>query len=135
MARASAAGGVGWHRRHDTVYPEIVETCRSAWNGLEGEGPQYGYWNGKVTANSGANACLKKFRAKYNATSAQPTSASLWWERSVNPDYATRFAYVSNDGNPNGSLYASNTSCVCPCFCLVICRSMRPRRGKGEKRC
>lgn len=99
-------------------YPEIVETCRSAWNGLEGEGPQYGYWNGKVTANSGANACLKKFRAKYNATSAQPTSASLWWERSVNPDYATRFAYVSNDGNPNGSLYASNTNCVCPCFCL-----------------
>ena len=99
-------------------YPEIVETCRSAWNGLEGEGPQYGYWNGKVTANSGANACLKKFRAKYNATSAQPTSAHSWWERSVYPNNATHFAGVYGGGHPSGNSSASITYSVCPCFCL-----------------
>lgn len=99
-------------------YPEIVETCYSGWNGLEGEGSQYGYWNGKVTANYSSNACLKKYRAKYSATSTQPTSASRWWERSVSPTYATYFAYVSGRGDPGSSYVASNTIGVCPCFCL-----------------
>ena len=48
-ARASAAGGVGSPSGLGAAYPEIVETCVSSWNGLEGEGTQYEYWNGKVT--------------------------------------------------------------------------------------
>lgn len=99
-------------------YPEIVETCDSSWNGLEGEGAQYAYWNGKVTANYSSNACLKKYRAKYGPTSSQPTSASTWWERSVNPDTAAFFAYVIYSGAPVYSYNASGTYSVCPCFCL-----------------
>ena len=99
-------------------YPELVETCYSSWNGLEGEGSQYGYWNGKVTANYSSNACLKKYRAKYGPTSSQPTSAYCWWERSVDPYVATYFAYVNNNGDPSYSYNASYTHCVCPCFCL-----------------
>lgn len=99
-------------------YPEIVETCVSFWNGLEGEGTQYEYWNGKVTKNNYANDCLKKYQAKYQATSAQPASAYFWWERSVYPSNAADFAYVSITGNPNNNTSASNTCGVCPCFCL-----------------
>ena len=99
-------------------YPEIVETCYNGWNGLEGEGAQYGYWNGKVAQNYSSNACLKKYRAKNLATSAQPTSAYIWWERSVRPTNATYFARVNNSGDPSGSNYASITNGVCPCFCL-----------------
>ena len=99
-------------------YPEIVETCYSSWNGLEGEGSQYGYWNGKVTANYNNNDCLKKYRAKYGPTSSQPTSASYWWERSVYPNNATNFASVNGYGRPSSYNNASNTSYVCPCFCL-----------------
>ena len=99
-------------------YPEIVETCYSGWNGLEGEGSQYGYWNGKVTANYSSNACLKKCRAKYSATSTQPTSANFWWERSVYPNTAVNFARVYSDGGPSHDSYASNSHYVCPCFCL-----------------
>ena len=99
-------------------YPEIVETCVSSWNGLEGEGAQYEYWNGKVTKNNNANDCLKKYQAKYQATSAQPTSACYWWERSVSPSYATRFAIVYSTGRPNNYNSASFTYGVCPCFCL-----------------
>ena len=99
-------------------YPEIVETCVSSWNGLEGEGAQYEYWNGKVTKNNNANDCLKKYQAKYQATSAQPASAYFWWERSVSPSYAAGFAYVRGTGNPGNSDYASYANGVCPCFCL-----------------
>lgn len=100
-------------------YPELVETCYSSWNGLEGEGSQYGYWNGKVAANYNSNACLKKYRAKYGPTSSQPTSAGTWWERSVHPGHATTFATVSSNGGPGGSGGgASGTYYVCPCFCL-----------------
>lgn len=99
-------------------YPEIVETCVSSWNGLEGEGAQYEYWNGKVTKNSSANDCLKKYQAKYQTTSAQPASAYGWWERSVYPNSATDFARVGGPGGPNYSSYASNLGGVCPCFCL-----------------
>ena len=99
-------------------YPEIVETCYSSWNGLEGEGSQYGYWNGKVTNNYNSNACLKKYRAKYGTTSSQPTSTGYWWERSVNPNYATIFAIVGYSGDPSNSYLASTTHYVCPCFCL-----------------
>ena len=99
-------------------YPEIVETCYSSWNGLEGEGSQYGYWNGKVTNNYNSNACLKKYRAKYGTTSSQPTSTGGWWERSVYPSSATYFAIVSRNGDPSISYYASSTNYVCPCFCL-----------------
>ena len=99
-------------------YPELVETCYSSWSGLEGEGAQYEYWNGKVTKNSSANDCLKKYQAKYQATSAQPTYAYPWWERSVYPTYATIFAIVTYTGYPSGNSYASSTNGVCPCFCL-----------------
>lgn len=99
-------------------YPEIVETCNSGWNGLEGEGTQYEYWNGKVTANYNSNACLKKYRAKYGPTSSQPTSACSWWERSVCPYTATTFAFMDGNGVPSYSFGASNTDYVCPCFCL-----------------
>ena len=99
-------------------YPELVETCYSSWNGLEGEGAQYEYWSGKVTKNSSANDCLKKYQAKYQATSAQPTSAYGWWERSVSPSFATYFANVHNTGNPGYYTHASYTYGVCPCFCL-----------------
>ena len=99
-------------------YPEIVETCYNGWNGLEGEGSQYGYWNGKVTANYNSNACLKKYRAKYGTTSSQPTSTGHWWERSVNPTTATNFANVNGIGGPSNNINASNTNYVCPCFCL-----------------
>lgn len=99
-------------------YPEIVETCYNGWNGLEGEGSQYGYWNGKVTANYNSNACLKKYRAKYGTTSSQPTSAYFWWERSVYPDYAAQFAVVGIGGDPGRNNVASYTIGVCPCFCL-----------------
>ena len=99
-------------------YPEIVETCVSSWNGLEGEGAQYEYWNGKVTKNNNANDCLKKYQAKYQATSAQPTSAYYWWERSVFPGIATYFANVGYAGGPHGNYLASSTYGVCPCFCL-----------------
>lgn len=92
-------------------YPEIVETCYNGWNGLEGEGSQYGYWNGKVTANYNSNACLKKYHPGY-------TSAYSWWERSVNPHYATYFADVNTTGTPDYSGNASTTNGVCPCFCL-----------------
>lgn len=99
-------------------YPELVETCYSSWNGLEGEGSQYGYWNGKVTNNFNNNDCLKKYRAKYGTTSSQPTSAGGWWDRSVYPTGATRFAYVNSFGDPSRYDYASRTNYVCPCFCL-----------------
>ena len=99
-------------------YPEIVETCYSGWNGLEGEGAQYEYWNGKVTKNNNANDCLKKYQAKYQATSAQPTSACYWWERSVSPSFAAGFAFVNGTGHPNGGTSASYAGGVCPCFCL-----------------
>lgn len=99
-------------------YPELVETCYSSWNGLEGEGSQYGYWNGKVANNFNNNDCLKKCRAKYGPTSSQPTSASGWWERSVNPNIATYFAVVYNTGYPISNYSASSTYGVCPCFCL-----------------
>lgn len=101
-----------------TSYPELVEACYSGWNGLEGEGAQYRYWNGKVTQNYNSNACLKKYRAKYLATSSQPTSASFWWERSVRPTNTTDFARVGNSGDPSNSVYASDANGVCPCFCL-----------------
>lgn len=90
-----------------------METCYNGWNGLEGEGSQYGYWNGKVTANYNNNACLKKYRPGY-------TSASFWWERSVNPDYATIFANVGINGDPSRYNNASYTNYVCPCFCLTL---------------
>lgn len=99
-------------------YPEIVETCNSGWNGLEGEGTQYEYWNGKVTANYNSNACLKKYRAKYGPTSSQPTSSGSWWERSVSPYETAYFATVFGNGGPSDSYKASNTFSVCPCFCL-----------------
>lgn len=99
-------------------YPEIVETCYSGWNGLEGEGTQYEYWNGKVTANYNSNACLKKYRAKYGPTSSQPTSAGSWWERSVYPYLTTSFATVFGNGGPSDGYKASNAFSVCPCFCL-----------------
>ena len=95
-----------------------METCVSSWNGLEGEGTQYEYWNGKVTKNNNANDCLKKYQAKYQTTSAQPASAYHWWERSVSPSFATNFAYVYNTGYPSSNYNASYTSGVCPCFCL-----------------
>ena len=101
-------------------YPEIVETCYRNWNGLEGEGSQYGYWNGKVTKNNNINDCLKKYQAKYQATSAQPASAYIWWERSVSPSSATSFANVYNTGYPNNSTNASLTIGACPCFCLAL---------------
>ena len=137
-ARASAAGGVGSPLRLGPAYPELVETCYSSWSGLEGEGAQYEYWNGKVTKNSSANDCLKKYQAKYQATSAQPTYAYPWWERSVYPTYATIFAIVTYTGYPSGNSYASSTNGVCPCFCLVVCRSStqcarRRRENPGEE--
>ena len=92
-------------------YPEIVETCYSSWSGLEGEGAQYEYWNGKVAQNYSSNACLKKYRPGY-------TSASHWWERSVGPTHATDFAGVTGSGDPGYSGFASGTGGVCPCFCL-----------------
>lgn len=137
-ARASAGGGGGSHFRLGTAYPEIVETCYSSWSGLEGEGSQYGYWNGKVTKNASSNDCLKKYRAKNLTTSAQPTSAIYWWERSVSPSRATHFASVGNSGSPNYYSGASYVSCVCPCFCLVVFRSSiqcaRRRRENPERR-
>ena len=124
--------------RPGTAYPEIVETCYNGWNGLEGEGTQYEYWNGKVTKNYSSNACLKKYRAKNLATSAQPTSASYWWERSVNPGSAAYFAIVHTAGYPNDISSASTASGVCPCFChalLLIYYSMRaPKAQKPERR-
>lgn len=99
-------------------YPEIVETCESSWNGIEGEGAQYEYWNGKVTKNNNANDCLKKYKAKYQATSAQPASAYYWWERSVTPHFAAGFAGVNYTGNPTNGYSASTAYGVCPCFCL-----------------
>ena len=123
--------------RPGAAYPEIVETCYNSWNGLEGEGSQYGYWNGKVTNNYNSNACLKKYRAKYGTTSSQPTSAGLWWERSVSPSYASSFAYVHNIGGPSNNYYASNTRSVCPCFCLVVLSiiySMRAPQAQKSRR-
>ena len=136
-ARTSAAGGAGMCLRHGTAYPEIVETCYNGWNGLEGEGAQYGYWNGKVAKNYGSNACLKKYRAKNLATSAQPTSASYWWERSVFPSHAAHFAYVNSYGNPGGHNSASDTNGVCPCFChalLLIYYSMPAPKARKSRR-
>ena len=108
----------GWRgrvaQRLGPAYPEIVETCVSSWNGLEGEGTQYEYWSGKVTKNNNANDCLKKYQAKYQATSAQPTSACSWWERSVRPNNATSFACVGYTGYPNDTTFASTTNGVCP---------------------
>ena len=124
-------------QRPGAAYPEIVETCYSGWNGLEGEGSQYGYWNGKVTANYSSNACLKKYRAKYSATSTQPTSANFWWERSVYPNTAASFARVYSDGGPSHDSYASNSHYVCPCFCLVlllhICSMRTPKARKSQR--
>lgn len=97
-----------------------METCYNGWNGLEGEGSQYGYWNGKVTANYNSNACLKKYRAKYGTTSSQPTSTGYWWERSVYPNSAPSFAGVRYNGDPSDGSNASYTHYVCPCFCLVL---------------
>lgn len=99
-------------------YPELVETCYSSWNGLEGEGSQYGYWNGKVANNFNNNDCLKKCRAKYGPTSSQPTSASGWWERSVYPISAATFVSVDGSGRPYSYNNAVGTYYVCPCFCL-----------------
>ena len=99
-------------------YPEIVETCVSWANGLEGEGSQYDYWNGKVTKNSSDNDCLKKYLAKPQPSTAQPTSAKSWWERSVSPSYATHFLGVTNNGYPNINYHASDTTGVCPCFSM-----------------
>ena len=116
------------------AYPEIVETCYNGWNGLEGEGSQYGYWNGKVTKNYSSNACLKKYRAKNLATSAQPTSAYIWWERSVSPTNATRFAIVNLTGTPSSNNLASGTHGVCPCFCLVVfAECLFNARAEGAK--
>lgn len=124
-------------QRPGAAYPEIVETCYSGWNGLEGKGSQYGYWNGKVTANYSSNACLKKYRAKYSATSTQPTSANFWWERSVYPNTAASFARVYSDGGPSHDSYASNSHYVCPCFCLVlllhICSMRTPKARKSQR--
>ena len=91
-----------------------METCYSSWSGLEGEGSQYGYWNGKVTKNASSNDCLKKYQAKYGPTSSQPTSLGYWWERSVHPYSTTYFAYVSYNGAPSYSYYASIAYYVCP---------------------
>ena len=126
--------------RLGTAYPEIVETCYNGWNGLEGEGSQYGYWNGKVTANYNSNACLKKYRAKYGPTSSQPTSAIFWWECSVLPSNAATFAGV-NKGDPSSSGIAGSTLSVCPCFCLALLaiyysmrapKAQKPQRGGNE---
>ena len=116
------------------AYPEIVETCVSSWNGLEGEGTQYEYWNGKVTKNNNANDCLKKYQAKYQETSAQPASAYGWWERSVYPTNAAGFAFVVNTGSPNNGNGASRTYGVCPCFCLVVfAECLFNARAEGAK--
>ena len=136
-ARASAVGGAGMCLRPGPAYPEIVETCYNGWNGLEGEGSQYGYWNGKVTANYNSNACLKKYRAKYGTTSSQPTSAYFWWERSFYPDYAAQFAVVGIGGDPGRNNVASYTNGVCPCFCLAlpdIYYSMRAPKARKSRR-
>ena len=119
------------------AYPEIVETCVSSWNGLEGEGSQYEYWNGKVTKNNNANDCLKKYQAKYQENSAQPTSAYFWWERSVSLNSAASFAIVNYAGNPIHITTASGTGGVCPCFCLafqVIYYSMRAPKARKSRR-
>ena len=136
-ARASAVGGAGMCLRPGPAYPEIVETCYNGWNGLEGEGSQYGYWNGKVTANYNSNACLKKYRAKYGTTSSQPTSAYFWWECSFYPDYAAQFAVVGIGGDPGRNNVASYTNGVCPCFCLAlpdIYYSMRAPKARKSRR-
>ena len=107
-----------------------METCYNGWNGLEGEGSQYGYWNGKVTANYNSNTCLKKYHPGY-------TSANGWWERSVNPAYAAHFANVGNGGDPSSSNNASNTNGVCPCFFLVVLSiiySMRAPKARKSRR-
>lgn len=131
----------GWQgrvaQRLGSAYPEIVETCYSSWNGLEGEGSQYGYWNGKVANNFNNNDCLKKYRAKYGPTSSQPTSAGLWWERSVRPSSATYSAYVTDYGDPSSSGYASRTLYVCPCFCLsliLLTYSLRAPKARKSRR-
>ena len=41
-------------------------------------------------------------------------SANNWWERSVNPNNATNFANVNNNGDPSNNNNASNTNYVCP---------------------
>lgn len=118
-------------------YPEIVETCYSSWNGLEGEGSQYEYWNGKVTKNNNANDCLKKYRAKNLTTSAQPTSAGNWWERSVYPSNATDFAFVGGSGRPHNNGSAGSVSYVCPCFCLsliLLIYAMRAPKARKSRR-
>lgn len=127
--------------RLGTAYPELVETCYSSWSGLEGEGSQYGYWNGKVANNFNNNECLKKYRAKYGPTSSQPASLGYWWERSVHPYSATYFAYMSYNGAPSYSYYASIAYYVCPCFCLALLatyysmrapKAQKPQRGGND---
>lgn len=99
---------------------EIVEIYFSNYKGLNGEGSQYEYWNGKVT-NDLDNYSLKKFPAKYSPTSAQPSFEGDWWERSVNPAYATSYLAVGSanySGNPYDAEAAGDYWRVCPCFCL-----------------
>ena len=85
-------------------YSEIVPTSywASSYPWTSSEGTQYEAFKGKVTNNYSGNESLK---IGYD-----------WWERSVNPNYSDNFLYVSANGDPSGSNYATLSSCVCPAF-------------------
>ena len=85
-------------------YSEIVPTScwASSYPWTSSEGTQYEAFKGKVTNNYSSNETLK--------------IGSDWWERSVRPEYSNYFLSVYSNGDPSGSDYAANSSCVCPAF-------------------
>ena len=85
-------------------YSEIVPTSywASSYPWTSSEGTQYEAFKGKVTNNYSGNESLK--------------IGSIWWERSVGPDYSGSFLYVYAHGDPSGSCSATSSVCVCPAF-------------------
>ena len=94
-------------------YPELVETCCIGTDGLEGEGNQYVYWNGKVTNNGGYNKCLIKY-----PNGSQLSYGNGWWLRSVWITNTTGFLDAGNTGYMSSGCNASYPISVCPCFCI-----------------
>ena len=87
-------------------YSEIVPTSywASDYPWTSSEGTQYEAFKGKVTNSFNNNSAI--------------AIGSLWWERSVSPNYSANFLGVNSSGDPSYSGIATYSYCVCPAFCF-----------------
>ena len=97
LSAAELCGSIDWYS--DPSYNAV----------LNAEGFEYQLFRDTAVDSSNANDILVK---NYQ------NSPGGWWERSPIPGYSVGFQFVSSDGYPISSGYASDSNGVVPGFCL-----------------